>query len=655
MVADSLPISGQIDPKSFPYLLVDLYRQGATGSLKVDGANHQKALYFRAGKVLFASSNDPKDQLGAILVESGKITEAQLDDVNQKVGQGNPLAKALSDSGVVSQRELSDAARAKVERILSDVISYDEGSFEFEDGVLPKGAVDLKLAPERLFIAAVRRVADRAFVLRHLDGLNVVLSPKPELRERLSEIESEVGGLPDHLDGMATLKDVASRIAVDEFDAAKIACGLLFLGLIEKGATAESAEASPFFMPAEEGGELDLSGGGAPQFGGLEADASPSISFDDPQPSVSFAPEPETVEPSELLSPPQPAFASKSDETLVMGDLPSFSFAELSAPAKEPTPEPPPPPPPTQVGGGTGPLKIIPPPKAAERTRPPQRPSKDDLAALDELLGKKSPEGPLTPIAKPADEWKPQFLPAKETSRGKKRSSDGGKFLLMGGAALVVALLLGGGYYYWTTMAAAPVKVAAQPSPTATTLAPARTLAGAPSTEPPAASAAPTTTAPAATPTPAPPTTLAAKPTPPAATTPEKPPVTTTPAKPTAATAKPAVPPGGLGHARALLRKGQFPEAANAFLAGLKAGKDPYALQILVACSADTLEKANVATAADDLFIVPVHYKGKDCYRVGWGVYDTEAKANAGARSVPAYFKEGGAKPKVVTITEITK
>jgi len=118
-LAEALPISGQIDPKAFPFLLVDLHRQGATGSLKVEGPTHQKALYLRGGRILFGSSNDPRDQLGAILVESGKVTAEQLEDVNKKVGPGNPLAKALSDSGIVSQRELSEAARAKVERILS--------------------------------------------------------------------------------------------------------------------------------------------------------------------------------------------------------------------------------------------------------------------------------------------------------------------------------------------------------------------------------------------------------------------------------------------------------------------------------------------------------------------------------------------------------
>src|SRR5262245_14953048 len=250
-MADSLPVSGRIDPKSFPFLLIDLHKQGATGSLKVDGAHHQKALYFRGGRVLFGSSNDPKDQLGAILIESGKITEQQLEDVNKNVGPGNPLAKALSDSGIVSQRELSDAARAKVERILSDVVSYTSGSFEFEDGVLPKGAVDLKLSPERLVIAAARRVGDRAFVLRHLDTIDVLLQPKPALQTLLPEIENEVGGLVAHLDGGTTLKEAASRAAIDEFEASKIACGLLFLGLVQKASgevlAGSEGSAAPFF------------------------------------------------------------------------------------------------------------------------------------------------------------------------------------------------------------------------------------------------------------------------------------------------------------------------------------------------------------------------------------------------------------------------
>src|SRR5256712_13170513 len=212
-----------------------LHRQGATGSLKVDGPTYQKALYFRSGRILFGSSNDPRDQLGAILIEAGKITPEQLEDVNAKVGPGTPLAKVLSDTGFVNQRELSEAARAKVERILSDVIAYTSGSFEFEDGVLPKGAIDLKLSTEKVVLAAVRRVSDRAFVLRHLDNLDVVLSAQPDKATAIADVQAETGGLAQQLDGHRTLKDAAGHTRLDEFEAAKVACALLFLGLVGRG------------------------------------------------------------------------------------------------------------------------------------------------------------------------------------------------------------------------------------------------------------------------------------------------------------------------------------------------------------------------------------------------------------------------------------
>ena len=240
-MTQSFPVSGNIDPAEFPHLLVDLHRRGATGSLKVTGPHHPKALYFRGGRILFGSSNDPRDQLGAILIESGKISREQLEEVNAKVGPGNPLAKVLAESGFVNQRELGEAARVKVERILADVLSWESGSFEFEDGVLPKGAVDLKLSTDKLLLAAVQRIPDRSFALRHLE-LRSVLAPSPEGDSALSEIRAEVWPLLERLDGQRTLKDAIALTRLDEFEAAKTACALLFLGVVSKSEAAGGEE-----------------------------------------------------------------------------------------------------------------------------------------------------------------------------------------------------------------------------------------------------------------------------------------------------------------------------------------------------------------------------------------------------------------------------
>jgi hypothetical protein len=69
---------------------------------------------------------------------------------------------------------------------------------------------------------------------------------------------------------------------------------------------------------------------------------------------------------------------------------------------------------------------------------------------------------------------------------------------------------------------------------------------------------------------------------------------------------------------------------------------------MLVACSSETVQKALDSVTDDDLYILPVNYKGKDCHRVCWGLYDSEGRAGSAATRLPGYFRENGASPKVV-------
>ncbi len=352
-MTQAFPVSGNIEPATFPHLLVDLHAHGATGSLKVTGPHHPKALYFRSGRVLFGSSNDPRDQLGSILIESGKITREQLDEVNAKVGPGNPLAKVLAESGFVNQRELGDAARVKVERILADVLSWEAGTFEFEDGVLPKGAVDLKLSTEKLLLSAVQRIPDRSFALRHVE-LRSVLTPVPEGETALSEIRAEVWPLLERLDGKRTLKDAIALTRLDEFEAAKTACALLFLGIVRK-------------TEAAEGEELDLareaqSGLGAEEDGEAPLFSMPAQHTLPPKAAAAFPmPEPEEEAPAPpLVAAPAPISPEPDDEAPFVFPEPAPPLApELSfGPGTTPEPEAEPEPTTTQP-------PLAPPPKAA--------------------------------------------------------------------------------------------------------------------------------------------------------------------------------------------------------------------------------------------------------------------------------------------------
>jgi hypothetical protein len=664
-MAGTFPISGHIDPKSFPFLLADLHRNGATGSLKVEGPTYQKALYFRSGRILFGSSNDPRDQLGAILIEDGRITPEQLEDVNSKVGPGNPLAKVLAETGFVSQRELSDAARAKVERILSDLIAYTSGNFEFEDGVLPKGAVDLKLSTERLLLSAVHRLSDRSFVLRHLEGLDVVLRRTADMDALRAEVEPETGGLLAHIDGVASLKEAAGRTRLDDFEAAKVACGLLFLGAVERadgevleadvldlGVTARAAfetddwatpppEAAPAPPPARRNvGDDSII---------AWAEASPTV-FEKapppeptvPPPAFSFSDDPATdpllathTAPALDVRPPAPRIP------VAVGAPPAAAVTAIP-PARSPLPpvvaEPPPaapsPPlaPPPPAGAATRPptpppwtppgARVAVPPTVPPRPPGSSRPSKDDLAALDALLDPRTLEGPLEPLERePDSRWTP---PARSVQARRSASSSAARFAMVAAAVLVLA---GGAAAAWwfllggrgSTGAARPM-----PSPSAVAAPPSAIPTAAVSVTPGSLPVAPATAAPVE-----------------------------ASAPPTAAPALPR-PGNALDQARGALRQGQLREAAQGFASHLRAAPAGTAsIQLLIACSPETVDKALAAVDAAQFFIVPVNFRGRDCFRLCWGLYGNGAAAADGLRTVPEYFVRGGATPRVMSAAEL--
>jgi hypothetical protein len=655
-MAEAFPVSGNIEPASFPHLLVDLHRHGATGSLKVNGPVHPKQLFFRAGRILFGSSNDPRDQLGAILIESGRITREQLDEVNARVGPGNPLAKVLEESGFVNRREIGDAARTKVERILADVLSWESGSFEFEDGVLPKGAVDLKLSTERLVLEATQRISDRSFALRHL-GMETVLEPAPGSDGALAEVGADVSALLERLDGQRTLKEAIALTRLDEFEAAKTACAMLFLGIVRQKAGAQevdlaeeaqsgfTAEAPSYVppaaapAPAAETTAFAFSEPGAPAFPAVEPEPEPvgaaqTVAFQftptEPEPTPFVVPEqapealPEVFPAEPAALPEAPSFAT---------EIPRARKPSDTVPGDQPVYTPPPPElPPSEPSV----------PDVGPAPAPASRPTREDLAALDALLspsasarfGKSPVERPRPDASRP-----PLRPPTTPPRRAPARTAPSGRSRVPFIAIIVGAILLTtvAAWYFLLRSPESPGEIAsATPAPATEPEVATPAPTAVPTVEPtaqPAPSTAPTATpAPVATPVPTP--TPAPRPTP----------------TPPATSAGP--PPAG--EARSLLARGALADAARAFAASMAPdARGRFSFQVLVACDPVNVQKAVNAVPAEELFILPVDVKGRACYRLCWGVYDGRPAAEAALSGLPSYFRQGGAVPRLSPLAEL--
>src|SRR6266571_1129290 len=145
------------------FQLLDLSRK--TGVLRVtsDLRHNAGTIYFEDGTIIFAEIRSNPHPLGALLLRTGKITEADLErarDMQQRQGDSRRLGEILVALGALTRRELQRQVRFQIEEVVFEVMSWREGYFSFTEGAvtaLPSGAA-VRIPTEALMMEGARRI-----------------------------------------------------------------------------------------------------------------------------------------------------------------------------------------------------------------------------------------------------------------------------------------------------------------------------------------------------------------------------------------------------------------------------------------------------------------------------------------------------------------
>ena len=594
-----------------------LYRLKATGTLKFDDGAIQRAVYFRDGRVLFSSSNAPEDQLGAILVAGGKIGQEQFDAVVGSLGPKQSIAAALSQGGLVSQRDIGDAARKKVEQIIASCCAQTAGQYEFEDGALPKGALDLKLTTEKLLIAAFEALEPSGFLARVLKSPVAVLAPAD-----FDPVDQDLIVLKAALDGLSTVGDLGVQIGMTRAAADARAGVLVVIG----GASVLTSQIEEMALP-EIAESLSLAD---PE--------TPALSAPAPRDAAPHDDEPVEAETVMLAAKPRPS--SGLDESL------ASEATVVMKPAKVPKPDPsteatmvmgtaPSPIPAPASPGASGAIRVTGSPRR-------ERATTQDLDAVKELIDSPAPARPGA-ASIPTQRWEPVLSADGRPPRSRGLAGVIQNPVVRGAVAVVAVLMIATIAWvgYQTSRTARPSVQAptpAVPLPTAT-LAESPAALASPEAAP-VAPALPTRSSAA--------TRAQATPLPRAASTP-----TPSPKAAVAASATPApVTPASRGTqgdpaaAYAALKAGKLTDAGVASEAIARSRANEFSIQILVACAPSTIEKALANDPSPDLFVLPASINGRACHRLMRGFFPSAAAANQAVGSLPPYYVAEGAKPR---------
>lgn len=104
---------------------------------------------------------------------------------------------------------------------------------------------------------------------------------------------------------------------------------------------------------------------------------------------------------------------------------------------------------------------------------------------------------------------------------------------------------------------------------------------------------------------------------------------------------------GALPRATALLVEGNHFQAAREFLAYVRQNAmNKFTIRIGLYCEVDNVTRQVVeSSASPQLFVLPAEFEGRQCYRVVWGVYESQAEAQRALATVPPAIRAPGQIP----------
>jgi DnaJ-domain-containing protein 1 len=154
-----------------------LYQARRSGILAVSSGEVTKALFFRHGSVVFASSTLDKDKLGENLIRLGRISRADFASAYEaSQAKKQRFGKALVKAGVMTEEELGRVVAQQVQRIAVSLFMWTKGDTQFHedaDAIPPDLAVEI--STHRLLFEGVRLFPDVARLQAALGNLDRAL------------------------------------------------------------------------------------------------------------------------------------------------------------------------------------------------------------------------------------------------------------------------------------------------------------------------------------------------------------------------------------------------------------------------------------------------------------------------------------------------
>ena len=151
---------GSLAERSVPRLLLALWEERRTGTLRLQRGRVQKEVTLRRGAAVAVGSNLRPETLGHLLVTRGRISEVQHQHAIGLAQRENVrLGRVLVRLGYLHEQALLDELAAQMRHKLVTTLRWPDGDYRFEPGEPQGERLELPFETPRLVFSGLRRTA----------------------------------------------------------------------------------------------------------------------------------------------------------------------------------------------------------------------------------------------------------------------------------------------------------------------------------------------------------------------------------------------------------------------------------------------------------------------------------------------------------------
>lgn len=235
-MSDDLSIQGTLAETTVPELFRSVIRSNETGIVSLDSDSQHDDIYFRDGRIVFASSSDPDLSLAEVLLRSGELNLQQYTDATENSLGSKRMGAVLCELGYLRPEGLLRAVEQQVNQIVMRCVGYRTGNYAMEfTSEFPKEILDLTLNAERLLMDGIQKIDTWSLISRGLGRMGRLLTQTAGADGRMyqfdvTEEESHVYSL---LSNAQTIQSVCELSYLPNFRTCRTAWALLTVNLIE--------------------------------------------------------------------------------------------------------------------------------------------------------------------------------------------------------------------------------------------------------------------------------------------------------------------------------------------------------------------------------------------------------------------------------------